>query len=134
MEYAIRSQSIRGNTFTLLFSSLLICLFCGTSFAQKPLVNVKGNWKMNVETSVGSGSPTFYLKHQNDSIVTGTYQGQLGSADVKGKIKGKTIHLEFSVSGSLVEYDGAVNGESMKGTVKLGSMGSGTFTGTKAKQ
>lgn len=134
MNFANRIKSIRGNTFVLLFSTLVISLLCGSSFAQKPLVNVKGNWKMNVETSAGSGSPTFDLKHENDSIVTGTYKGQLGAADVKGKVKGKSVHLEFSVSGNLVEYDGAVDGESMKGTVKLGSMGSGTFTGTRAKQ
>ena len=101
--------------------------------AQKPHANVKGVWKMSVETSVGSGSPTFDLKHATDSTLTGTYKGQLGSADVKGKVKGKNIHLEFTISGSLVEYDGTVDGDAMKGKVKLGSMGSGTFTGTKSK-
>jgi hypothetical protein len=70
------------------------------------------------------------LRHEKDSIVSGTYKVQLGAANVKGKVKGKSVHVEFNVSGSLVEYDGIVTVETMKGTLKLGSM----FAGAKSKQ
>jgi hypothetical protein len=132
MNSLLTITSYAKDTVTLL---LFACILVATTSvrAQKPHANVKGIWKMSVETSVGSGSPTFDLKHATDSTLTGTYKGQLGSAEVKGKVKGKTIHLEFAISGSLVEYDGTVNGDAMKGNVKLGSMGSGTFTGAKSK-
>jgi hypothetical protein len=117
---------------------ILIFVFC-TFFpsislqAQKSTVNVNGTWKMSVETSVGNGSPTFALKQAVDDTILGTYKGQLGEASVKGTLKGTAIHLEFSISSNLVEYDGVVDNDSMKGTVKLGSMGSGSFTGNKTK-
>ncbi len=115
---------------TILLALVIISLAATSAKAQKHS-NVNGTWKMKVETSVGNGSPVFDLKHASDSTLTGTYRGQLGEAAVKGIIKAKAIHLEFSVSGNLVEYDGAVDQDSMKGTVKLGSMGSGTFTGAR---
>lgn len=117
---------------TTIILAVVISLAATSAKAQKH-ANVNGTWKMKVETSVGSGSPVFDLKHATDSTLTGTYRGQLGEAPVKGTVKAKAIHLEFNVSGNLVEYDGAVDQDSMKGTVKLGSMGSGTFTGTRSK-
>ncbi len=97
--------------------------------AQKP--SVTGTWNMSVETSAGSGSPTFVLKQENDTLITGTYSGQLGEAPVKGTIKGNDIRLEFSISGNLIEYTGTIDGDTMKGKVKLGSMAEGTFTGKR---
>jgi hypothetical protein len=47
--------------------------------------------------------------------------------------KGNIIHLEFKISGETIEYDSSVNGDEMKGKVKLGSMADGTFTGKKKK-
>lgn len=93
--------------------------------------NVKGTWQMAVETSAGSGSPEFDLKHANDTTIEGTYRGQLGESAVKGTLKGNKIYLVFSISGNNIEYDGVVEGDTMKGTVKLGTMGEGTFTGRK---
>ena len=116
-------------------SSLIISvlLLVGIAAHAQKHADVKGNWKMNVETSVGSGTPDFELKHTSETILTGTYKGQLGEATVKGTVEGKKVHLEFSVSGNLVEYDGTVDGDTMKGKVKLGSMGEGTFTGARKK-
>jgi hypothetical protein len=115
---------------SLILSALLMI---GPTVNAQQHVDVKGNWKMSVETSVGSGTPDFELKHTTKTILAGTYKGQLGEATVKGTIEGNKIHLEFSVSGNLVEYDGTVDGDTMKGKVKLGSMGEGTFTGARNK-
>jgi hypothetical protein len=114
-----------------LILSAIVMMAGTTSKAQN--ANVKGNWKMNVETSVGSGSPDFELKHVTDSTLTGTYKGQLGEATVKGTVKRKQVHLEFSINDNLIEYNGTVDGDAMKGKVRLGSMGEGTFTGARKK-
>jgi len=95
--------------------------------------NVKGTWQMNVKTSVGSGTPVFELKHDTEITLSGTYKGQLGESAVKGTIQGNNVHLEFTINGGLIEYDGSVEGDTMKGKVKLGSMGEGTFTGARKK-
>ena len=110
-----------------------VLMMTGSVVKAQQHATVKGLWKMSVETSVGSGSPEFDLKHVDATTLSGTYKGQLGESAVKGTIKGNKIHLEFEISGNLIEYDGTVDGESMKGSVKLGSMGEGTFTGARKK-
>lgn len=124
----------RSNPIQTRFLFLVIALLISSlpTFAQKH-ANVNGTWKMNVETSMGSGTPVFELKHASDTTFTGTYKGQLGEAPVTGKIKAKAIHLQFTVSGNLVEYDGTVDRDAMKGSVKLGSMATGTFSGNRSK-
>lgn len=111
----------------------VVLILAGTSAKAQQHANVKGNWNMSVETSVGSGSPEFNLKHVDQTTLAGTYKGQLGEAAMKGTINGNKIHLEFEISGNLIEYDGIVDGDIMKGSVKLGSMGEGTFAGARKK-
>ncbi len=116
--------------------SLLLLFVTGTAVtevnAQQP-VNVKGVWIMQVETSVGSGTPEFDLKHLTDSTLEGSYRGQLGETPVKGTLRGTAIRLVFTISGNDIEYEGIVDGDTMKGKLKLGTMGEGTFTGTRRK-
>jgi hypothetical protein len=107
---------------------LTLTLFAITVF----VADVSGTWNAQVETDAGSGSPTFVLKQAGEEI-TGRYSGALGEADVKGTIKGDKIEFRFTVSpqGDAIEvvYAGILDGDKkMKGTVKLGSLGSGTFT------
>ncbi len=89
---------------------------------------------MTVETQAGSGSPTFTLKQDGETL-TGTYKGQLGEANVKGTVKGKEIKITYKINVQDmdldVEYSGTVDGDTMKGKVKLGELGEGTFTGKK---
>ncbi len=96
--------------------------------------DVTGTWIMNVETSAGSGSPTFVLVQKGDAL-SGTYKGQLGQAQVSGSVKGDEVTIEYQVdgpAGSLaVKYWGKTNGKTMTGKVSLGQLGDGTFTGTK---
>ncbi len=116
---------------------ILFCLVCAplillvVSFhhIQKP--RVAGTWDMNVQTAMGNGTPVMILKQENDTLVSGTYSGQLGEAPIKGVVKGNEVLLEFSISGNLIQYTGIVDGDNMKGKVKLGTMAEGTFTGKR---
>lgn len=117
----------------LMYTLFLFCFLTHPSSYAQTRINVKGVWNMSVETSAGSGSPTFVLKHSTDSTLEGTYQGQLGETDIKGTLKGNKIYLSFEISGNLIEYNGIVEGENMKGTVKLGTMGEGSFIGIRKK-
>jgi opacity protein-like surface antigen len=97
--------------------------------------NVAGEWDMSVETQAGTGNPHFSLK-QDGTKISGTYKGMLGESPVTGTVKGNDISLSFQVNAQgmdlAVSYTGTVDGASMKGTVKLGDLGEGTFTGKKA--
>lgn len=116
----------------VLFLSAFFLMAVTVLHGQTP-VNVTGTWNIIAESPLGNGTPVFELKHISDTTFTGTYRGQLGESDVKGTIKGNKVYLSFDVSGNLIEYDGVVEGDTMKGKLKLGSMGEGTFIGTRKK-
>jgi len=98
--------------------------------------DVTGTWTMTVETSVGSGNPTFTLTQKGEDI-TGHYKGQFGEAPVTGTIKGNQVTLTFTVSVQgqelKTDYVGAVEGDAMTGKVIFGGFGEGTFKGTRQR-
>ena len=117
----------------MMISLAAVATFAGaTTWAAD--ANVTGNWTMTVETSQGSGTPTFTLK-QEGKAVTGTYKGSLGEAPVTGTIEGANITLKYNIAAQGVElvvtYTGTVEGATMKGKVVLGEFGEGTFSGKK---
>ena len=101
-------------------------------FAQA--ANVTGEWAFNVTTDQGGGTPTITFKQDGEKL-TGKYAGQLGAADLTGTLKGSAIHFTFTleVQGQQapVTYDGTVEKNTMKGTLDIGGMVTGTFTATK---
>lgn len=114
-----------------LFSTLIILFFVGFTASAQEAINVSGTWMMDVQTDAGTGSPSFVLKQEAEKI-TGTYTGQLGDSQVTGSLKGNVIHLEFSIQGNLITYDGTVTSSTeMSGKVNLAEMASGTFTAKK---
>jgi opacity protein-like surface antigen len=96
--------------------------------------NVAGEWELTVESQMGTSNPHFSLK-QDGAKVSGTYKGMLGEAPVTGVVKGNevTLNLQVNAQGMDLEitYSGTVDGATMQGTVKLGDMGEGKFTGKK---
>jgi len=115
----------------LLIGAVSILSAFSISNSQNQKSRIAGTWDMNVQSSVGNGTPVMILKQENDTLITGTYNGQLGEAPIKGVIKGNDVVLEFSVSGNLIRYAGVVDGDNMKGKVTLGTLGEGTFTGRR---
>lgn len=122
----------------MILRRLFITMLASTALAAAALAadaNVAGEWDFTVETQAGSGMPHFSLK-QDGTTVTGTYKGQLGEAPVTGTVKGNELTLNFTVSAQGAElectYTGTVEGDTIKGTVSLGDLGEGTFTGKKS--
>jgi hypothetical protein len=99
----------------------------------KSKLDVSGTWNLEVDLGGTSGNPVFTFKQKGNDL-TGKYKGQLGEADVTGKITGSKIEFSFSVGdmGKAV-YVGTIDKETMKGTVKYGDELSGTWTAKKAK-
>jgi hypothetical protein len=96
--------------------------------------DISGKWRFNVETDMGSGSPTFTFKQDGDSL-TGTYSGAFGEANVTGKVNGDKVEFWFDASPGgekiTIKYAGVVEENKMKGTVDLGGQAKGTFTAEK---
>src|SRR5260370_28296390 len=96
--------------------------------------NVTGEWNLTVETPNGTGTPTVTFKQDGETL-TGTYKGRFGEAPLKGTIKDNAIKFSVTISPQgqdvVIEYSGAVDGDTMKGKAKFGDMGEGAFTGKK---
>jgi hypothetical protein len=97
-------------------------------------VSVTGKWILDVQTDAGSGTPTVTLKQDGEQL-TGHYSGQLGEAELTGSIKNNEFSFSFAGDAQgqqfKVTYAGTVEKDTMKGTVDLGGLASGTFTGKK---
>jgi len=97
-------------------------------------VDVNGTWSFQVESAAGTGTPTMTFKQDGEKL-SGHYSGQLGEAPLAGTMKGNAIEftIDVSVQGTDVHivYSGTVEKDSMKGKVKLGDFGEGSFTAKK---
>ena len=96
--------------------------------------NVTGEWAFTVTTDQGGGTPTITFKQDGEKL-TGKYNGQLGTADLTGTVKGNAITFTFTVDvqgqQAPVTYKGTVEKNTMKGSLDIGGMVNGTFTATK---
>ena len=119
----------------LLAVSAAAVMLSTTAIAIAADANVAGEWDFTVESPAGTGTPHFSLK-QDGANISGTYKGAFGESPVSGTVKGTEVSLVFQVDAQGmnldVSYSGTVEGESMKGTVKLGELGEGTFTAKKS--
>jgi hypothetical protein len=96
--------------------------------------SVAGTWLVSVTTQAGNGDVTFVLEQDGDTI-SGTYKGSFGEQKVSGKVDGDAFELSFTADamGSPldVKYTGKIEADKISGKVALGTLGEGTFSGTK---
>ena len=93
--------------------------------------DISGTWAASVRLDAGSGTATFVFKQAGDAL-TGTYSGTLGTAEVKGTVKGNQVEWSFdNADAGKISYKGTLEGATMKGTVEYGQLGAGTFTAEK---
>jgi hypothetical protein len=109
----------------------------GTAVPAAPAdarIDLTGTWALAVETGAGSGAPTVTFKQDGEKL-TGQYSGQFGAAPVTGSFKGSAVEfaVDLAVQGTPIHmvYSGTADKSSMKGSVKLGDTGEGTFSGKK---
>lgn len=103
--------------------------------SQTAGANITGEWSFAVETSAGSGNPSFTFKQEGEKL-TGTYKGQLGEGPLTGTVKGSDVTFTVKVNAQgqdlTIVYTGKIeNNDTMKGKVVLGELGEGTWTGKR---
>jgi hypothetical protein len=103
--------------------------------AAAQTTNITGAWIFQVETGQGSGTPSFDFKQEGEKL-TGQYKGAFGEAPLTGTVKGNavefTINVEAQGQKATLTYKGTIEKDgTMKGTVELGDVGSGTWTGKR---
>ena len=129
----------RASTLILAFVAITIAVAIsasstGAQSKDTKSKNVTGNWKLAIETPNGPGTPSVTFKQEGEEL-TGTYKGRFGESPLKGTVKGGDIKFAVKVSAQgqdfQIDYSGTVDGDTMKGKVKFGEFGEGTFTGKK---
>ncbi|MEJ2130717.1 MAG: hypothetical protein P8Y95_03630 [Gammaproteobacteria bacterium] len=93
---------------------------------------VDGIWTLDVTLGgQQAGTATFQLVADDDGVLTGTYNGAVGTEEITGSVKGSDVEFGFDSQAGKVSYKGAVSGDTMKGTCSYGMLGDGTFEGTR---
>lgn len=97
-------------------------------------LDLTGTWGLEVITPNGTGAPTLVLKQDGEKL-SGQYSSTYGEFPVTGTATGGefTFSIQMGVEGNTVSiiYTGKAEKNAMKGTVTLGEMGEGTFSGKK---
>jgi len=94
--------------------------------------DISGAWSFQVDSSAGSGSPSFTFKQDGEKL-TGQYKGAFGEAPLSGTLKGNKVDFVIKIEAQgqqmTITYTGTVEKDgSMKGTAELGEVGSATWT------
>jgi hypothetical protein len=117
----------------MLYRALRIALPAIVLACAALAADISGSWEFTVNTSQGSGSPSFEFKQEGEKL-TGTYSGLFGKAPISGTVKGDEVEFTFEVPNvdGKVRYKGTLEGSTnMKGEVEYGDVGKGTFTAKK---
>ena len=100
---------------------------------EKPAATLTGTWAFEVQHSAGTSTPTVTITQTGEKL-TGKYVGSYGESVLTGSIKGSefTFSLEIGTEQKVtVVYTGTLDGDTVKGSLTMGEMGEGTFTGKR---
>jgi hypothetical protein len=94
-----------------------------------------GNWNLVIETPMGERQATLSVKTEG-SLLTGSQSAEGRSMDIfDGAANGNEVSWKVSITDPMdmtLEFAGAVEGDRMSGSVKLGPFGDAQFTGSRA--
>jgi hypothetical protein len=109
-----------------------VLAFAAVATSPAGAQGLAGNWLLDVNLDAGSGQATFTFQVEGNSI-TGTYGGVLGEYEITGTIEGNAVEFGFeSPDAGRIVFEGVLEGDTLQGTCDYGSVGSGSFRGTRA--
>lgn len=113
---------MKRNAILLAVAGVLALAFTFAAAAQDN-AKVDGNWELTMQGGQGTFTQTLTIQ-QDGATLKGTAKGQRGESPLDGKVEGNkvhfTIHRQTPNGERLMEYSGTVDGDSMKGTLKMG--------------
>lgn len=120
----------------MIAAALIALVVFATDAAAQTKIDLTGKWMFEVQTDAGTGTPTVTFKQDGEKL-TGHYSSAtLGEADLTGTVKGQNVNFTFDADlmGQLVKVTYAAKIESnssLKGTIDIGGLATGTFTGKR---
>jgi hypothetical protein len=114
---------------------LLIAHLAAPGLPVEP-VKVAGKWNVTLELPSITGHPVLVLKQEGEKL-TGTYEGRYGQSSLSGTVKEKTLSFTVTLvaEGTQTQgvFEGAVDGDTMGGSVSFEGAGDGTWSAVRAK-
>lgn len=97
--------------------------------------SVDGTWNTTMNTPMGAQQGTLTLVSSGDGL-SGKITGPQGEIDIdEGTVEGNKATWKAKLTSPMpmtLEFDAEVEGDNIKGNVKLGAFGNATFSGTRA--
>ena len=119
---------------TLVLACGVLLTWGGRVIAADEPAKVAGAWEMTSESPRGTRTQTLTIQ-QDGSTIKGTIEGRRGPAPLEGSVTGNKISFTVkrdTPNGTFtLEYNGTVDGDSMKGTVHSEQF-DGTWTAKRA--
>jgi hypothetical protein len=98
-------------------------------------MSADGNWDLVISTPMGERQATLSIKAEG-AVLNGSQAAEGNSAEIfDGNVDGDTIVWKVSIANPMpmtLEFSGTIRGDSIGGTVVFGTLGSSSFSGTRA--
>jgi hypothetical protein len=97
-------------------------------------MSADGNWKITINSPMGAQEVTAAITTSGDTF-TGTTSGRMGDQTIEGKVDGDKLTWSTAITQPMpmtLEFEAIVDGDAMKGNVKLGAFGNAPLTGVRA--
>ncbi len=98
---------------------------------ETPAADVSGQWEADIDYVAGKARHGFVFEQKGNELV-GTHTGDVLAGDLRGAIEGSRVRFRSShrYEGTRLGYEftGAIDGDSLSGTVDLGEYGQGRWT------
>lgn len=95
---------------------------------------VDGKWEIVINSPLGAQKAQLDLK-ADGGMLTGSQQAAQGSGPLEnGKVDGNNLSWSAKITSPMpmtLDFAGAVDGDTLSGSVKAGSFGSFPFSGTR---
>jgi hypothetical protein len=121
--------------FATVATLVAFALAAGTVAAQALRADFSGSWKVMVEGPEGPLPSTLTLAQTADSV-SGKFESQVGSADVRGAVRGDSLSLAIAldVNGQMIDLQGSgalKEAHRMDGKMIAVGMGEFPFSATR---
>lgn len=92
-----------------------------TEPGNNPSPSVSGNWQVSWAAANGNQRQVSMQIKQDASKLSGTFQGERGSASLKGKLEGNQVSFTVKLPRRQLSFTGTVDGDKMSGTTEQGA-------------